>query len=132
MSSELQRRTPMLTIGEASCAVRDRRLFLASLRRKQQRGEIGTVWVDDNAVRDGRFHITYQRIREPRSRAPWYVAATIGVTAVPVGIAVMVWHARHVLLAFAVVILLAVWLAARSIAGHRPTCVGLHCEGCKG
>lgn len=127
MSTEIRplpRRSPGETIGVATPLPGKRRQMLAELKRMQQRGEIGTVWVDDAGV------VTYQRLREPRAKMPWYAAGIAACLASVMGMLWLLWHARFVLLAAAVLALVLWYLATRP--SHRALCPGLHCQGCRG
>lgn len=67
--------------------------------------------------------------RPPAWRKP---ALIVGVLAAVTGLVVQValWVAAYAVPVLLVLALL--WLIARSGTGHRVTCAGLHCPGCRG
>lgn len=130
MSGEIQRQIEAgVNVVDVSVPLADRQRFLAELKRLQRRGEIGTVW-QAAVQRPGLFEVTYQRIREPRSRMPLYATLTAGALGTLITVGVLAWHARHVILAGLAAALVVWWLATRS--NHGGICPGLHCSGCKG
>jgi len=136
MTRELVVPSALTPEGTASCLPAERRRFLAELKVMQRRGEIGTVWTDaeseEEARRTGRFVVRYQRLREPRSKAPRYVVAAGAGLAAVLGTGWLLWMARHVILWGLLIAVLVVLMTARVLAGHSPACVGLHCGGCRG
>lgn len=137
MSAEIQpyvRRVPPST---ASCTPVERRTFLAKLAAMQRRGEISEVWTDAATEREaretGRFVVRYRRLREPRPRLPLYATLSAAALGGMVSVGVMLWHARHVLLAgAAAIVITGIIIVALLSAGHRIGCTGLHCPGCRG
>lgn len=136
MTRELVVIDEMHRMGTASCSAAERRRFLAELKVMQQRGEIGTVWTDAETEREaaltGRFVVRYQRIREPRSKLPWYGAAFATGLAAVIGAGMLLWAARYVIIWGLLIAVVVVLATARTLAGHQPTCLGLHCAGCRG
>lgn len=86
---------------------------MAQLKVMQQRGEIAFAL---NARRDGKhFVVNYKRIAEPPSRTRWYVAAPLAALGGMITVGAMLYHARHVIAAGAV-IAIGVALAACAIS----------------
>lgn len=126
------RRVPPST---ASCTQMERRRFLAELKQQQRRGEISEVWTDAATEREsretGRFVVRYRRLREPRPRLPLYATLSAAALGGVVSVGVMLWHARYVILAGAVVALfftlLIKWSLAKPASGCR--CLIIHICG---
>ncbi len=106
------------------------RQMLAELRAMQLRGEIAYAF-NLRQEPGGVVAVSYVRLREPRLRTPYYVTAFCVVTGALAGLGGMVYHARHVIAALAVLILAGfgvlalVWLLAAIVraagsAGHCP------------
>ena len=119
--------------SEMRCPAVKQQEARARLAVMQRRGEIRSAraYTDRDT---GEYVVEYVRLREPRSKAPLYVAAVTVPLAAIAGIGIMLWHARYVILQGVLGVTIAVLLmaAAGRLAGHRPTCVGLHCPGCRG
>lgn len=137
MSAEIQPYVRQVPPSTASCTQMERRRFLAELKQQQRRGEISEVWTDAATKREsretGRFVVRYRRLREPRPRMPLYATLTAAALGGVVSVGVMLWHARHVLLAgAAAIVITGIIIVALLSAGHRIGCTGLHCPGCRG
>lgn len=122
------------TPGEIRCSPAKQQQARAQLRVMQKRGEIAYAYGAHIDKATGEYVVSYVRIREPRSRAPLYVAAVTVPMATVAGIGIMLWHARYVILAAVGIVAGVLFLAglANLLRGHRVTCPGLHCEGCRG
>lgn len=101
--------------------------LVAHIGQEKRAGRIastGREW-----IADGRVHFEIEKLADPPSRTPWYLAAgATGMTAV-ISLAVLVYHARYVLMFISAVV--AVLLLANRVA-HSGGCVGIHCTGCRG
>jgi hypothetical protein len=88
---------------------------------------------------DRRVHGALVRRLKPRPpawRKPAAVAVSLTLIAASVLAALVllareVWQARETLLAAAAVAVFLL-LVLRAASGHRPTCAGIHCSGCRG
>jgi hypothetical protein len=101
--------------------------LVAHIGREKKAGRIartGREW-----YQDGRVHFEIEKLADPPSRAPWYVALTAVVLGGVVSLSVMLYTARWVILSLAVVVA-ALVLANR--ANHTGGCAGIHCAGCRG
>lgn len=119
--------------SEMRCPAVKQQEARARLAVMQRRGEIRSAraYTDRDT---GEYVVEFVRLREPRSKAPLYVAAVTVPLAAITGIGIMLWHARYVIMygVLGVAALVFLLAAAGRLAGHRPTCVGLHCPGCRG
>lgn len=131
MGSEIERHGTRT--GSVSAPYHQRQQLLARLRKMAERGEIERTGRLE--LIDGRWHANFIRIRDPRPRLPIYATAfAVGAGAV-VGVGMMLWHARYVILyAVGGVAALAVLIGVGMyLASHRVGCPGVitHCPGCK-
>jgi hypothetical protein len=110
-------------------------LLAARIKRERDRGRVHEVmrW----EVSRGRHAAIVMRLRPRPSRrrimALW--ASGVGVAMAAVGVATW-WVAVHlieVLSSILMILLVAGGLAilTRVLSGHRATCAGLHCPGCR-
>jgi hypothetical protein len=130
--TDLQRRVPGATIGKASCDPMQRRRFLATLKAKQRRGEIGAVWTTDateaESIATGRFVVAYTRLAAPRPRGPLYATLSAAALGTLITVGLMVWHARYVLLTLLAIAVLT-YLATRQRSASRCRCIIIHICG---
>jgi hypothetical protein len=103
-------------------------LLRATLADMKYRGEIKTAfnWTEEK----GTITVYVERLREPRSPVPWYVAGVTAGFGVLVGLGTMLYQTRYVWLTMLAGAVL-VWLVCKTMAGHAAACPGLHCSGCQ-
>lgn len=107
-----------------------KREMLALLAKMQLRGEIGTAWTEGEPIRDGQFVVHYERLREPRGKAPWYVAGFASFIGGIITVGALVYHSRYVLLYTALIALALLGIVAYALSrgagsAHRcgrPSC----------
>lgn len=132
MSQEMQRRSETVarSIGTIKVPAAMEQQGRAQLRRMMERGEIASAF--NPRREDGMWLCDYERLREPRSRTPWYIGGAATFIGGSVTLAYLVWSSRYVILALAATAVVVFVIAVRVLAGHSGGCVGLHCPGCKG
>jgi hypothetical protein len=103
----------------------------AELRRLVQAGEIRQAWGLEQ--RGTECIVFVERIADPSPKAPWYVGITVTVLGALVGVGVMLWHARYVILAVLAIVAMAVLgtflvhLSAGKAGCNCPVCgIRLH------
>lgn len=130
--TQLQRRTSGTdkpTCFMAGPLVKKREM-LALLAKMQLRGEIGTAWTEGEPIRDGQFVVHYERLTDPRSKVPWYVAGFVSFFGGVIALGALIYHSRFVLLwgaliALALVGIIAYALSRGAGSAHqcgRPSC----------
>jgi hypothetical protein len=122
------RQRPGKRLQTYSAPLRYRQQLYAELAAMSRRGEIANAvgWEEGGMV-----CVQVERIRDTRSRTPWYIAAVTTALGVVVGVGVLLYQSRYVLMAAAGVALLVLG-AIRLLGGHSGACMGIHCSGCSG
>jgi hypothetical protein len=111
-----------------SAPLRYRQQLYAELAAMSRRGEISNAvgWEEKGMV-----CVQVERIHDTRSKTPWYIAAVVMALGAVVGVGVLLYQSRYVLMAAGGVVLVVLG-AVRLLGGHSGTCAGIHCSGCKG
>lgn len=107
-----------------------KREMLALLAKMQRRGEIGTAWLEGEPIRDGQYVVHYERLTDPPSKAPWYVAGFVSFFGGIIAVGALVYHSRYVLLYTAAIALALLGIVAYALSrgagsAHqcgRPSC----------
>jgi hypothetical protein len=101
--TELQRRVPhpvgvVLSVDQVSAPLAEKRKLLALLAQMQRRGEIASAWTEGDGMEGREYVVHFDRIREPRSMTPWYVAGFVSFIGGVVTLGALIYHSRYVLL----------------------------------
>jgi hypothetical protein len=110
----------------------------ARLKTAERRGQVARM-TDPRRLQPGRrYGVLVVRLapRPPTWRKPALITVAVIVPVTVIGVLTVLafraaYEARGAIGTAAVMVLLG-WIVVRLLAGHRPTCVGLHCPGCSG